>query len=461
MLNISDNTVNQEVEFSRFNSFKRTVLSNANRMFTRWLLFTLFLVIVFLFLPWTQNVQSKGKVTTLQPGQRPQTIQSTIAGRIEKWYVREGDLVRQGDTIVFLSEIKAEYFDPDLVPRTNQQVKAKEGAINSYGDKVVALEQQIDAMKSELEFKQRQLRNKILQTEAKLNSAEADYAQAIVQDSIAKRQFVRSQELFDKGIDSRTKVEDKQSKVQETENKVISARNKVQEALNELENARLTLNTVQYEYNQKIAKAESDKFSTRSMMYDAESSVNKLRIQASSYEFRSQFYYIVAPQDCYITKAITPGIGETVKEGGDIVTIMPADYELAVELFVKPMDLPLIELGQEVRFIFDGWPAFIFSGWPGQSFGTYSGSVVAIDNMISKNGEYRILVGAAPGGKPWPEALRVGSGAQGIALLNNVPLWYEIWRRLNGFPPDYYDAEDGDMGDGEDVKMKAPAKSIK
>ncbi|KGE87425.1 MAG: HlyD family secretion protein [Phaeodactylibacter xiamenensis] len=461
MLNISDNTVNQEVEFSRFNSFKRTVLSNANRMFTRWLLFTLFLVIVFLFLPWTQNVQSKGKVTTLQPGQRPQTIQSTIAGRIEKWYVREGDLVRRGDTIVFLSEIKSEYFDPDLVPRTNQQVKAKEGAINSYSDKVVALEQQIEAMKSELEFKQRQLRNKILQTEAKLNSAEADYAQAIVQDSIAKRQFVRSQELFDKGIDSRTKVEDKQSKVQETENKVISARNKVQEALNELENARLALNTVQYEYNQKIAKAESDKFSTRSMMYDAESSVNKLRIQASSYEFRSQFYYIVAPQDCYITKAITPGIGETVKEGGDIVTIMPADYELAVELFVKPMDLPLIELGQEVRFIFDGWPAFIFSGWPGQSFGTYSGSVVAIDNMISKNGEYRILVGADPGGKPWPEALRVGSGAQGIALLNNVPLWYEIWRRLNGFPPDYYDAEDGDMGDGEDVKMKAPAKSIK
>ena len=102
MLNISDNTVNQEVELSRFNSFKQTVLSNANRMFTRWLLFTLFLVLIFLFLPWTQNVQSKGKVTTLQPGQRPQTIQSTIAGRIEKWYVREGDLVKAGDTIVYL-----------------------------------------------------------------------------------------------------------------------------------------------------------------------------------------------------------------------------------------------------------------------------------------------------------------------------------------------------------------------
>lgn len=461
MLNISNNTVNQEIEFSRFNSFKRTVLSNANRMFTRWLLFTLFLILVFLFLPWTQNIQSKGKVTTLQPGQRPQTIQSTIAGRIEKWYVREGELVEAGDTIVFLSEIKAEYFDPDLVSRTMQQVDAKEGAIGSYKEKVDALEQQIEAMKSELAFKKRQLKNKISQMEFKLDSEKADYAQAVVQDSIARRQYARSQQLFEKGIDSRTKVEDKQSKVQQTAAKLISAQNKVQEAENELENARLALTNVQYEYNQKIAKAQSDKFSTLSTLFDAEGSVNKLRIQASNYSARSKFYYILAPQDCYITKAIKPGIGETVKEGEGIVTIMPADYELAVELFIKPMDLPLVELGQEVRFIFDGWPAFIFSGWPGQSFGTYSGSVVAIDNMISESGEYRILVGADPGGKVWPEALRVGSGAQGIALLNDVPLWYEIWRRLNGFPPDYYQRGEGKAGGGDDVKMKAPAKSIK
>ena len=81
---------------------------------------------------------------------------------------------------------------------------------------------------------------------------------------------------------------------------------------------------------------------------------------------------------------------------------------------------------------------------------------VAIDNMISRNGQYRILVGPREGGKPWPDALRVGSGAQGIALLNNVPLWYEIWRKLNGFPPDYYTEEKVEL-----PKLKAPVKSIK
>jgi hypothetical protein len=40
--------------------------------------------------------------------------------------------------------------------------------------------------------------------------------------------------------------------------------------------------------------------------------------------------------------------------------------------------------------------------------------------------------------KEWPKQLRVGSGARSIMLLNDVPLGYELWRQLNGFPPEYY-----------------------
>jgi len=48
------------------------------------------------------------------------------------------------------------------------------------------------------------------------------------------------------------------------------------------------------------------------------------------------------------------------------------------------------------------------------------------------------LVAPDPEDEAWPDALRVGSGANGFALLKDVPIWYELWRRLNGFPPDYY-----------------------
>lgn len=55
-----------------------------------------------------------------------------------------------------------------------------------------------------------------------------------------------------------------------------------------------------------------------------------------------------------------------------------------------------------------------------------------------------ILSRIDPEEEAWPEMLRIGSGADGIALLNDVPVWYEIWRQLNGFPADYYTQEQKD-----------------
>ncbi len=129
---------------------------------------------------------------------------------------------------------------------------------------------------------------------------------------------------------------------------------------------------------------------------------------------------------------------KNLKEGEELVSIMPAVYDLAVSMYVRPMDLPLIQKGQKIRFLFDGWPTIVFSGWPNLSYGTFGGEIVAVDNFISDNGKYRILVAPDPNDVDWPDGLRVGSGADGMALLNDVPIWYELWRRLNGFPPDYY-----------------------
>ncbi len=463
MLNISTNSVSHRIRLNDYAAFRQTGISKAHRMMTRWLLALMGIFVLFLLLPWTQNIQSKGKVTTLRPEQRPQVIPSPIDARIERWYVREGQLVKKGDTIVFMSEIKADYLDPELVPRTQQQVDAKEGAIDSYQDKVAALNDQIANMETQLQLKQQQLRRKLEQMDFKIAADAADLAQAIIQDSIAKIQYQRAQNLFEKGIDSRAKVEDKQAKLQETGNKIIAAENKLNSSRAELRITQVEFNAAQAEYSEKIAKARSDIASTQSQRFDAEGDVSKLRIQTSNYTKRAGFYYITAPQDCYITKTVTPGIGETIKEGEGIVSIVPKDYELAVELYVEPMDFPLVNIDPainkkpEVHFIFDGWPAFIFSGWPGQSFGTYLGEIAAIDNEISSNGKYRILVAYKNNTKLWPKELRVGSGAQGILLLNNVPLWYEIWRKLNGFPPDYYATEEK----AEELKQKTPVQLIK
>lgn len=441
MLNISENIVHCEKDLVGLQSPAKTTLAKWHFSFRKLLLVLLGLFVFFMFLPWTQNIHADGKVTTLRPEQRPQTIHATISGRIEHWYVTEGQSVKKGDTIVYLSEVKSDYFDPQLVDRVGNQVNAKQGAIESYSGKVGALETQMDAMRRELESKISQIHNKIAQGKLKVESDSIKVLQAGIDLQVAQRQYSGTKNLYDKGIKSLTEFEEKRLKLQEAETKIVAARNNYETSRQELDIYRTELRLTQNEYANKIAKTQSDRFSTLSEKFDAQASVNKLQIERDNYARRSTFYYILAPQDGYIVKAITPGIGEIVKEGAPVVSIQPADYQLAVEMYVKPLDLPLISPGRHVRFMFDGWPAFFFSGWPGVSLGTFGGSVVAIDRNISANGKFRVLVAPDETDAPWPDALQMGGGAKGIALLNDVPLGYELWRIFNGFPPDLYKEE--------------------
>jgi multidrug resistance efflux pump len=394
-----------------------------------------------LFLPWTQTIAGKGYLTTRNPEHRPQTIQSPIPGRIEKWYVQEGDYVSKGDTILFISEVKNEYFDPNLIERTGDQIKAKSMAVTSYQGKVKALNSQVGALNSERLLKLEQARNKLLQARLKVQSDSIDLEAAKTNISIAQRQYDRVVQLQNEGLKAVTDVEEKRLKLQETQAKLISQENKLLAAKNEILNATMEINRVQAEYTDKISKAQSDMFTAQSNQFDSEAQVTKLENEYSNYEIRSQMYYIRAPQSGFINKALQAGIGETFKEGDKLVGIMPSEYQLAVETFVAPIDLPLIHIGEKVRIQFDGWPAIVFSGWPNVSYGTYGGKVVAIETFISSNGKYRVLLAPDSEDHDWPKDIRVGSGANTIALLEDVPIWYELWRQLNGFPPNYYQPE--------------------
>jgi multidrug efflux pump subunit AcrA (membrane-fusion protein) len=395
---------------------------------------------IILILPWTQNIRSNGQVLTLRPEQRPQTINALIGGRIEKWFVKEGDLVKKGDTILFISEIKDGYFDPKLVNRSEQQLKNKELSVVSYGGKVQSLDKRIDALIETGKLKVQQARIKAQQAQLKLKSDSIENQAAIQNYQIAKDQYERFEKLYKEDLKSKTEVETRKVAMQRAQASMISAQQKFLQSRNDIIDARVELNAVETKFQDEISKAESEKFTALSSMYEAEIDVSKMQTQVANYSIRNGMYYILAPQDGRIAKTLSSGIGETIKQGSAIATIMPTNYDLAVEMYVRPMDLPLLQVGQHVRIQFDGWPAIFFSGWPNTSYGTYGGTVFAIDQFASENGEFRVLIAPDSKDKKWPDALRVGGGAYSMLLLNDVPIWYELWRNVNGFPPDYYKA---------------------
>ncbi|MCV9387197.1 HlyD family secretion protein [Reichenbachiella ulvae] len=442
MLNISHNSIDREEILKDQSSYQDVMKSKASKSLVR-LLTALFLIgFILLFFPWTQNIRARGTLTTLRPENREQEIHSVISGRVEKWYVREGQFVSKGDTIIFISEMKSEYLDPDLIQKSQNQADAKGASVKSYDDKADALRRQITALQNNRKLKLKQAKNYLNQNRLKVNSDSIEYQTALVNLDIAQKQFARQEKLYEQGLKSLTELEARKQKLQEAVNKSNYYQNKWFTSQNQLINAELNINTIEGEFQEKIAKAQSDLQSAISKSLEAVSDFNKLSIQQSNYSRRSGFYHITAPQDGYVTKAITTGIGETVKEGDAIFSFIPANYDLAVQLYIRPIDLPLIHEGRKVQIQFDGWPALVFSGWPNLSFGTYRGTVVAYDKAASANGEFRVLVAPDPESPEWPKLLRIGSGAYGIALLKNVPIWYELWRNLNGFPPDFYTNED-------------------
>jgi membrane fusion protein, adhesin transport system len=404
---------------------------------TRHLVYYILLIgIGIMFLPWTQTIDSTGKVTTINPEDRPQTIPSRIAGRIEKWYVNEGDLVKKNDTIAFISEVKEDYFDPQLIGRTQSQLKAKESSIISYEQKINSIDVQIDAINASFILKTQQAKNKVIQSKAKLASDSADFVAVSNNYKISEEQFSRFEDLLAKGIISKTDYENRKAKLQEFLSKKVASENKWNNAKADLLNAYIELNSIRQDYNEKLMKSESDKFSALSMLYDAEAGLTKMQNQLSNYTIRNSYYYVTAPQDGFITKSYVQGVGEIVKEGSPLISIVPNNVGLSVEFFIDPIDVPLIHKGANVQLTFDGWPAFVFSGWPGVSFGTYHAKVVAIDKVISDNGKFRVL--AVKSSQEWPEIIQVGGGVKALVMLQDVPVIYELWRKANGFPPEFY-----------------------
>jgi len=280
-----------------------------------------------------------------------------------------------------------------------------------------------------------------MQSKLKVQSDSIDLEAAKTNKKIAQRQFDRTVTLQEEGFKAVKDVEGKRLKLQETEAKLISQENKLLASRNEVINAQVEISRVSASYADKISKAQSDKFTAQSSQFDTEAQVTKLDNQYSNYKLRNDLQYVTAPYDGYINKAIRGGVGQTFKAGEALVGIMPAKVDLAVETFVEPIDLPLLHIGEKVRVQFDGWPAIIFRGWPNVSYGTYGAKVVAIENFISDNGRFRVLLAPDADDHPWPKDIRAGSGAFTMALLDDVQIWFELWRQLNGFPPNYYQPE--------------------
>lgn len=418
----------------------------------RWFLFIFIAGIITLFLPWTQNIKVKGNVTSLYQSQRPQQLNSPIPGRIIKWNVKNGDYVKKGDTLLQLSEIKDDYLDPLLVQRTQEQVDAKKGVRDYYEAKVGTTKNQLEALNASRDLKLNQVKIKIIQLNSKLIGEQAELEAAKNELKLSEDQFARQKKMYDEGLVSLTQFQQRSISYQNSIAKKTAYENKVAQTQQEILNTQIEQNSVTQDYNEKLSKIEGERFQSMGQIEGSDGDIAKLQNQVANYKARQGLYFIIASQDGQIVSLNKAGIGEVLKDGENIGTVVPTNVDYAVEIYIKPVDLPLVKEGQRVMSIFDGFPAIVFSGWPDSSYGTFAGKVIAVESNISANGMFKALIIEDEKEKKWPPKIKMGTGVQGIAILNDVPIWYELWRNINGFPPDYYEVTNAKSAKDEKTK---------
>ncbi len=359
--------------------------------------FILLSIVLLAFVPWQQSVVGSGSVTAFDPSARPQTLESSISGRIVRWYVNEGAQVAAGDTICVLADINVNFMDRDLLSRLSElrdrTFEAQEQAIN------VATQRR-------------------KQSEERYNQARARFQNVIVEINTARIRQRRADTLLSQDLISRREWETAQLNLQKALADSVTAAASINVALQDVD----------------AFRAEEERVISQAIvaMQDAD-------VKLANAQGRIGAGTVVAPVDGYVVRINKVGAGQTVKEGEQLAVIVPTSQDQAAEIYVSSMDAALISPGRIVSLQFSGFPAFQFSGWQNIAVGIFHGRVKVIDAVDDGTGRFRVLIVPDSAKKDWPSMayLRPGTAVTGWVLLNEVPLGYELWRQFMGFPPQF------------------------
>jgi multidrug resistance efflux pump len=361
-------------------------------------------------MPWQQSVRATGRVIAFNPLDRRVNIEAPVEGRVKRVYVVENQVVRRGD---FIADIQDN--DPNLLVNLRLQHDATVARRAAAIQRIEDLQQQISSQglaKAQAidAAKQRVASEEFVYETNRLN--ERRMAQLVETGDVSRRDY----ELAKLALDS-------------------SRAN--------LAGSKAILERTGSDYDATVSATSASRSTAEGDVASANRDLSVIDTQLA----KTEQQLVVAPRDG-IVLSVSATEGAYLKPGSAICVVIPDAETRFVEAWIDGMDMPLVAPrevradgttapGSIVRLQFEGWPAVQFVGWPSVAVGTFGGEVISVDATDDGAGRFRIVVASDPGDQPWPSSrfLRQGVRAKAWVLLRNVPLWQEVWRQLNGFPP--------------------------
>jgi multidrug resistance efflux pump len=391
------------------------------------------------FVPWTQTITVTGQLSAYTPYQRPQDVEAQITGRIKKWHILEGVRVKKGDIILELDDYDPSYMAPDLLPLLEERRKALQDNRKAALARVEQLEKRIKEMQNLVNAAVPSAGARVLEADNKVREARQKVEAAKIAVETAELNVDRHKQLAAQGLVSQRELE---LSIQAA----IATKAELNAALAGLQGTEQSMKALSFgreqvgaEALQRLLDAEAARDAAVAESARAADQLADVELRQSNAAQRRLAATILAPADGTVVRMSQAGVGETVRPGEKLVRISPTSGDKALEMVADGLDAPLLNVGRKVRILFYGIPAIPLPAWPELMAGTYVGMIKVIDQVDDGKGNFRFWVVPDPDERPWPpqEHVRQGTKAMGWVVLNRVPLWYELWRRFNLFPPDY------------------------
>lgn len=386
-------------------------------------------------MPWQQSVTGTGRVIAYDPLDRRVNVEARVAGVVRTSNIVEGQRVRAGDILIELEDN-----DPNLIENLRRQRSDAERRRRSLASRTNEFSSQIQQQE--------------LALQAAITAANERINASRIAAETAELRFNRTRELFQdrRGLASE----------QEYEMAILSQKSTAAD----LAAARANLLLQEATLGGAIANTKSLRDSAEAELAAADQLLTAISIQLAQAQRQS----VTAPRDGIVLSVqATPGT--YLRPGSPICIIIPETDSRMVEIWLDGNDMPLahprstnslgvMQPGSDVRVQFEGWPAVAVLGPFRAPRGTFGGEVIFVDPTDNGKGRFRVVIAPKPDlvrvdgsmrPEDWPDRqiLRQGVRAQGWVLAAQVPFWYEVWRRLNGFPAspsdDYTDKFQADL----------------
>jgi multidrug resistance efflux pump len=394
----------------------------------------LVLLMFLIFLPWQQFVSGYGRIVALDPLDRIINLEAPLSGRVQKAFVLEGQRVQAGDVLFELVDN-----DPDLVDNLRRQQ-------NEANLRQLSLQARLDSLDAQVLQQESAYR---LAMDAARQQIDAARAAA----TTSQRQYTRIKSLF----------EDRKGLASERDFELATLER--DRTLADLARAEADLLRTEADGQAVVSATRASRSSAEAELAAAKQAILTLSVQINQIAQQR----VTAPRSGSILR-LHATEGSFLRAGSPLCTLVPDSNERLVELWLDGNDLPLLlprqtkpagdtpknlssiastqlTSGSPVRLQFEGWPAVQLIGWPSLARGTFGGEIMSIDATDNGRGQFRVLVAPKPdpivrkgqvvNTVAWPDErwLRQGVRVHGWVLLQRVPLWFEVWRQINGFPP--------------------------